>query len=370
MLDSGIERDNLHYKISEDDGYNVPIVCVLSPREPGKTTSIVLDKIYSGFIKKGLPAVVLVNNPIDINEAFLASFEETINEFKGYEIHTKYPKSAQGTVTIIKDKKTDKPFIYVIPLSVPKTRLKRLVLGEISCMWYDECNVDVSIGEKWPDNIANKWNELYTTLARKSYPKQLKFYMTGNYYTKYNPILTYLGVDCNRLEVGKKLLTKKLKKIGNTKLDYSSLVDCYQLKPELKEYILAHNPGYSFDETYLRYFNGEAIADAGVPIDEKQPVGFSLRNVFKVGTRYLYIYKSNDYVDGLFRGYWLEVKAEAPGKRRDIWIVDLNDLQSSTMLAKSFRGMFDSLKFAIGKGNISFQSPEAFYTMQNIYNVL
>lgn len=370
MLDSGIERDNLHYHISEDDGFNTAITCILSPREPGKTTSILLDKIYSAFKKHGLPAVVLVNNPIDINEAYLSSFEELINEFKGYEIHTSYPKSAQGTITIVKEKDTGKPFIYVIPLSVPKTRLKRLVLGKISCMWYDECNVDVSIGEKWPDNIASKWNELYTTLARKSYPDKLKFYMTGNYYTKYNPLLIYLGIDCNRLEVGKKVVNRKVKKVGNIMLDYSTLVDCYQLKPELREYILAHNPGYSFDETYLKYFNGEAIADSGVPIEEQQPAGFSLRNVFKIGTRYLYIYKSNETVDGMFRGYWLKATSDAPGKRRDIWIVDLTDLSSGTMLAKSFKGLFDSLKFAIGKGNITFQSPEAFYMMQNIYNVL
>lgn len=303
MLDSGIERDNIHYNVSEDDGYDCPITCVLSPREPGKTTSILLDKIYSGFRKKGLPAVVLVNNPIDINEAYLSSFEELINEFKGYEIHTKYPKSAQGTITIVKEKDTDKPFIYVIPLSVPKTRLKRLVLGRLSCIWYDECNVDVSIGEKWPDNLASKWNELYTTLARKSYPDKLRFYMTGNYYTKYNPLLIYLGVDCNRLEVGKKVVNRKTKKVGDMTLDYSTLVDCYQLKPELREYILAHNPGYSFDETYLKYFKGEAIADAGVPIDEEQPQGFQLKQAFKISGRYLYIYRSSKQVDGYFYGY-------------------------------------------------------------------
>lgn len=368
MLDSGIERDNLHYNVSEDDGYNVPIVCVLSPREPGKTTSIMLDKIYSSFRKEGLPAVVLVNQPIDINEALLASFEEQINEFKGYEIHTKYPKSAQDTVTVIKEKDTGKPFIYVVPLSTPKTRLKRLVLGKVSCMWYDECNVDVSIGERWPDNIANKWNELYTTLARKSYPKQLKFYMTGNFYTRYNPILVYLGVDCNKLEIGKKILTKKKKQVGDITLDYSTLVDCYQLTPELRDYILAHNPGYSFDDTYERYFRGEAIADLGVPIEENQPENFSLRKVFKVGTRYLYIYKRHD-TDG-FRSYWLKATGDAPGKRHDIWIVNLNDLQSNSMLAKSFKGTFDSLRFAIGSGRITFQSPEAFYMMQNIYSVL
>lgn len=135
MLDSGIERDKIHYSVTEDDGYNAPINFIISPREPGKTTSILLDKIYKPFKSKGLPAVVLVNQPADISEAFLASFEELINEFKGYEIHTKYPKSAKDTVTTIFDSDTGKPFIHVLSLSTKKTRLKRLVLGEISCIW-------------------------------------------------------------------------------------------------------------------------------------------------------------------------------------------------------------------------------------------
>lgn len=368
MLDSGTERDNIHYNVSEDDGYNVPIVCVLSPREPGKTTSIMLDKIYKGFKKDGLPAVVCVNQQADITEAYLASFEEQINEFKGYEIHTKYSKSSANTVSIIREKDTDKPFVYIIPFSAPKTRLKRLVLGKVSCMWYDECNVDVTIGEKWPDDIANKWNELYTTLARKNYPDKLRFYMTGNFYTRYNPLLVYLGVDCNKLEIGKKLLTKKTKTVNGKLLDYSTLVDCYQLKPELREYILAHNPGYSFDDTYQKYFEGKAIGDVGVPIDEKQPNGYSLKSVFKVSGRYLYIYKGWD--DSGLSKYWLKATDQAPGKRRDIWIVDLKDMQSDTFLAKSFKRMFDSLKMAISRSEVSFSSPEAFYFMQQIYSVL
>lgn len=368
MLEEGIERDKLHYSVSEDDGYNVPIVCVLSPREPGKTTSILLDKIYSAFKKEGLPAVVCVNQQADITDAFLGSFENQINEFKGYEIHTTYSKSSANTVSIIREKETKKPFIYVIPFSAPKTRLKRLVLGKISCMWYDECNVDVTIGEKWPDDLANKWNELYTTLARKQYPKQLKFYMTGNFYTRYNPLLVYLGVDCNKLEIGKKLLTKRVKTVNGKTLDYSTLVDCYQLKPELREYILQHNPGYSFDDTYQKYFEGKAIGDIGVPIEENQPQGYHLRQIFRVGGRYLYIYKTMKDAD--LGRYWLRSTDEAPSKRRDIWIVDLKDMQNSTFLAKSFRGTFESLKWAISRAECTFSSPEAFYMMQQIYSVL
>ena len=92
MMDSGIERDSIHYNLSEDEGYNCPIMAVISPREPGKTTSITLDRVYADFRKKGLPAVALVNQAVDCTEAFMQSFENTINEFRGYEIHTRYTK--------------------------------------------------------------------------------------------------------------------------------------------------------------------------------------------------------------------------------------------------------------------------------------
>lgn len=126
-------------------------------------------------------------------------------------------------------------------------------------------------------------------MARKSYPKQLKFYATGNFYTRYNPLMIYLGVDCNKLEIGKKLYVNRKKQIGDITLDYSTLVNCLQLKQELRDYILAHNPGYAFDDTYERYFKGEAVGDIGLPINETRPEGYSLKNVFKINTRYLYI---------------------------------------------------------------------------------
>ena len=373
MIDSGIERDNIHYNICEDEGYNCPIMCVLSPREPGKTTSIMLDRVYADFRKKGLPAVALVNQAVDCTEAFMQSFENTINEFKGYEIHTKYTKGGiKGGICTIYEKDTGKPFIHVISLSTPLTRLKRINLGKVSCMWYDECNVNVMIGEKWPKSLATKWNELYTTLARKSYPSSLKFYMTGNFYSRYNPILTYLGVDCSQLSIGKKVVHRSSRKVdlgdGNmVDVDYSCLVDCYNLKPELREYILRHNPGYVFDDTYQKYFEGQAIADMGLPLVDRRPEGYTLRFVFRVGQTYLWIWRSGDSVDSCM---YLEATREKPGKRRYIFVVDLADMAGNSLLAGSFRGTFSTLRYYISRGQVSFNSPEAFYLTQEIYSSL
>ena len=370
MIDSGKERDNLHYSITEDDGYDADCVFVLSPREPGKTTSIVLDKIYGAYKREGLPSVVLVNHAADVSEAYLASFEETVNAFKGYEIHTKYPKSASaGGVTIIKDAETDAPWIYVVSMNTPKTRLKRLNLGEVALMWYDECNVDVNIGEKWPDNLTSKWNELYTTLARARYPKKLKFYATGNFYTRYNPLMVYLGVDCGKLTIGKKTQAKKKFIVSGEEITIKTLVDCYQLKPELREYILKHNPGYSFDDTYRRYFEGEAIGDIGLPIQEKQPEGYQIKYVFKLEDRYLYVWRSSG--DNPFASkYWLESTGRVPGSKREVFVISIEQLVSNSLLSSSFKRLFESLKFAISCSNCSYSSPEAFYALQRLYQCI
>ena len=375
MLDSGIERDSLHYNISEDEGYGCPIMCILSPREPGKTTSIMLDRVYADFRKKGLPTVALVNQAADCTEPFMQSFENTINEFKGYEVHTTYRKGGiKDGICTIYERDTKKPFIHVISLNTPLTRLKRINLGKVGCMWYDECMVNVMLGEKWPTGIATKWNELYTTLARKSYPDTLKFYMSGNFYSRYSPLLTYLGVDCSKMSIGKKFVTRNSKVIDidgkQVTVDTSVLVDCLNLKPELREYILQHNPGYVFDDTYQKYFEGVAIADMGLPIQEQRPEGYRLGYVFRVGQSYLWIWKSTEYVGDDKCRFWLEVKKEPPGSRRDVFVVNLDDMMNNTMLAKSFSGTFEILRFFIGRGAVSFQSPEAFYMMQQIYTSL
>lgn len=48
-----IERDKLHYNTTKIDGYNLPFNFIISEREAGKSTAIVLDKIYKAFIKYG-----------------------------------------------------------------------------------------------------------------------------------------------------------------------------------------------------------------------------------------------------------------------------------------------------------------------------
>ena len=374
MMDSGIERDNIHYNISEDEGYGCPIMCILSPREPGKTTSIMLDRVYADFRKKGLPTVALVNQAADCTEAFMQSFENTINEFKGYEIHTKYRKGGiKDGICTIYERDTDKPFIHVISLNTPLTRLKRINLGKVGCMWYDECMVNVMLGEKWPTGVATKWNELYTTLARRLYPDTLKFYMSGNFYSRYSPILIHLGVDCSRMSIGKKFVTRNSKVIDidgkQVTVDTSVLVDCLDLKPELREYILRHNPGYVFDDTYQKYFEGVAVGDLGIPINPDRPEGYGMHMVFRIGQRYLYVWKNHKSID-MDSMFWMEATGKEPGKRRDVYIASLQDMTSHSLLSSMYRQMFSTLRYFIGRGRVEFGNVEAFYMMQEIYTAI
>lgn len=259
--------------------------------------------------------------------------------------------------------------VYIMAFSTPETRLKRLKLGRINCIWYDECNVNVTLGEKWPPNIGTKFNTLYTTLARGNYPGRLNFYMTGNYYTRYNPILTYLGVDCDRMNLGKTFKTKCEKQVAGHAVVYDVLVQCYQLKQELIDYILEHNPGYAFDDTYARYFEGEAIGDVGVPIEKVQPQGFGLKYVFKFGgSKYLYIYINK--TAGSLNKYWLSARKEEPGKRQDIWSTSLSQLTGNTFLAKSFKSLFNHLKNAIARMDCTFDSMEAYYMTLELDSII
>lgn len=45
-------------------------------------------------------------------------------------------------------------------------------------------------------------------------------------------------------------------------------------------------------------------------------------------------------------------------------------LQSGSIFAKGFRGAFEGIKLAIGRFNVSFNSNEAYYLMQQIYSAL
>ena len=54
-----IKRDNIHYSTRKIDGYNLPFNFVISERELGKSTTIILDKILIPFTSIGIFILLL-----------------------------------------------------------------------------------------------------------------------------------------------------------------------------------------------------------------------------------------------------------------------------------------------------------------------
>ena len=352
MLNEGLERDDIHFSILEDDGYGKPFVYVFSPREPGKTTSMLLDKVYPCY-RKGTPFVIAVNKTVEVSDELIDSFERSTNAFKGYEVHLETKGKWEAGIRTVKDKDGN-PYCFIVAWSTPLTRLKRINLGKVGGVWFDEAQPNVAIGEKYEKGLAAKWNELMTTLNRGVYPKKLRCYFTSNFYSRYHPVLQYIGVDCRKLTIGKKF-------VGD---DW--LVDCYQLKPELREYILAHNPYYKFDDTYSKYFQGIAIADENVPIREERPQGCSLYCAFKTDYGYLWIWRQTSQKIGN-NCWWVDLTKDRPGKRTDVFIIDFKDMDGLGYMLKPYASMFGSLKAHLANGKAFFSSPGAFQACADVW---
>ena len=364
MLNEGIQFDDIHYDISVLDGYNKPKNFCWSPRELGKSTSILVQKVYKRYKDAGEPALFLYNMAADITEAQVISIENTINKFKGREVHLSSTKDCT-TIWCIwdgKSKKDRKLFAILASVAAPIRRLKGLNFGKLSCIVYDEAIVNTRMGEKYPTGLAFKIKEIYKTFARESRPAMLKLYCFGNPYSKYHPLLVDWGVPINKI------------KKGTILADKDWVVQAASLSDELKQWIMENEPNHDWDDTYERYaFDGDAINDDNVWIEENQPQNYSLKYVFKVQDRYVYVWRLNYLATNedclLSRAYWIDVKKDAPGKRRDVISVDFESMTKSTLLLDSFRGLFDSMKRAIALNRVSYSSPEAYYYIQQIYTL-
>ena len=111
-----IKRDNIHYSTRKIDGYNLPFNFVISERELGKSTTIILDKIYKPFKERGETTIVIRRNVNHISEDYVEDFANIINKFTDDNVVFQYSKNSlkDGIATIKID---GKPFIRFIGLS-------------------------------------------------------------------------------------------------------------------------------------------------------------------------------------------------------------------------------------------------------------
>jgi hypothetical protein len=362
MLKEGIAFDGLHYNISKLDSYNKKWNFCWSPRELGKTTAIDVQKIYKLYKENGWPSVILFNMAADMTEAQVLSMENTINKFKGREVHLRVKKDC-GTIWVIYDDSGSESRIFCIYASVgaPIRRLKGLNLGPIGCIVYDEFMVNTKVGEKYPTELAFRIKEIYKTFVRECRPRLLRIYCMGNPYSRYHPLFVALKVNINDIQKGKTL-------VGD-----NYVIDAAVLSEELKKSILENDPSHEFDDPYERYaFEGDAINDDEINIAEKQPENYRLKTVFKVNDRYLWVYKGDVELLELihYARYWMRTSSEKPGKRQDIICVDFSSLVQNGALASLYKGYFDNLKANIAANQVLYESPEAYYLAQLVYQVI
>ena len=362
MLKSGIKFDDLHYTTSAIESYGKPFNFIISEREAGKTTALVAAKMYKAFKEKHRPALVLRNRSVDISEAYIRSFEETTNKFMGREIKLWFKSGdVNKGIVLVWDVSGEEKQLYaaIASLSAPIARLKSINIGKVSLILYDEAIVAAGMGERYPDNLAFKIKELYRTFAREIRPEVLKMFCLGNPYSKYHPLLSDWRVPFQDMRRGS-IITGP-----------NWAVECYEMKPELRKFIIEHDPTYQFDDAYRRYsFDGASIEDEQIKIALSRPEGYAIRYVFRVGNRYLYVWRADPEQGSGFEyvyRYWIQASPEPPGKRQSVICADFTQLCANGTLLNLYRGFFGNLKTAVALNRVLYADPEAFYLTQVIY---
>ena len=348
-----LELDNIHYSYREIDGYNKSFVFVMSPREPGKTTNMWVAKIYRGWIKDFKPWIYVVRQSVEITEAMIETIFAEIQKFTDAELSPSYTKGAfkEGIVDV---KLNGKMFIRIVSLSISLRRIKLAKLVNIKGVFMDEYIIDPKTKERYITNEAFKIKEAYSTWRREA-DGILKWYFAGNPYSLYNPLFVDWGVEVNKLKKGDVYVG------GNYVIQWATL------NPLLREKLLRDNPLYEFDEDYAGYaLEGQAINDANIPIGTT-PVNYKLSIVFKMGKKYLGIFKSNEDYNAPF--YAEEISS--PSKSRDIYCFEFEDLvERGIILSFDERRKLQRFKDAMRTFNVIFEDINIYYMIIEIYNYL
>jgi len=350
-----IIRDNIHYTFNEIDGYNKVFNFVISPREPGKTTAFLMDKVYKGW-QKGTPWVILRRRIADVTKEYIDSCCDVINKFlpDDKQLEFKYGSVDGGTVRVYCESKL---FMLVIGLSSPMSRIKSLMIRNIGGIGYDEFICNERLGEKYLNKETFKFKELYSTYQREAEGK-LKCYFLGNPYSRYNPYFVWKEVNLEKLILGSVVSEK----------DYA--VQTYEMKPELKEYILQHNALYEYDDEYKKYgFFGKSVNDENIVIVKHQPPKYKLLRLFTVEDKIIGVYTSHSY-DKSEIDYWCCLVTDV-GLKRTVWCTDINDLASNRrVMSIDDINRNRTIVDAMHRNRIGFQDVTTYQLFITIYKFL
>ena len=363
-----IARDNLHYSFRAIDGYNKAINVVISPREPGKTTSMWMDKIYLPWKKNHRPWIYLVRQAVEIDDALIESiFSTNMNKFTDDDLHPIYKTSAfsNGIVDIflpVTRKEGDDEitenllFFRIVALSVKMYRIKKAILRNVAGVFMDEFVINPKFAERYLPKEFERLQEAYSTWRREA-DGVLKMYFCGNPYSLFNPLF-----------VGLKVNIAKLRK-GEFYVGDSYVIHWATLSPELKKKILEENPFYKFDEEYADYaVEGKAVNDANIKLGTL-PANFHLSFVIRMEGKFIGIFQNNyveDLEDRFFCRFLTEVSA-----RRTVYCFDFSEmLERSVLVSIDERMRLKRFKESMAKRMVSFEDVNVYYYMEEVYKNL
>lgn len=349
-------RDNIHYSVRSIRGYQKPFNFVMGAREPGKTTSIWLDWIYSDWKKTKRPWYYITRQVIEISDAFIESIFVTLNKFNdGEQVEPSYTKGSfkEGIVDI---RIKGELFIRIVALSISLRRLKLALIPNSAGMFMDEYIIDPKTGEHYLKNEAFKIKEAYTTWRREC-SGIFQAVFSANVYSLFNPLFVDWEVDTGSLRPGEFL-------VGD-----NWVIQWVTISPELREYLLKNNPLYKFDEDYSFYaLEGQAVNDRFIKTG-KLPNNYSIQFVFCIGGKNIAIYR-NRYVDDLEDRFFCAY-LENPSKYRTIYVIDMEDMMArTTLISRDERVILSRFKSAMRVGRVSFSDVSVYYFVREIFNAL
>lgn len=351
-----IERDNLHYSFREIDGYNKTLNFVMSPREPGKTTSMWLDKIYLQWKKNKKAWYFLVRNVNEINETLITTIADTtINKFTDDNILFEY-KAGDFSNGIVDVRIKGEIIFRIVALNCKLARIKKALLKDPAGIFMDEYIIDPLSGEKYLPQEAFKIQEAYTTWKREYKGKgKLKMYFCGNPYSLYNPLFVKWKVNVNKL------------KRDSFYVGEDFVIHWAVLNPALKEKLLKENPFYKFDEEYSNYaVEGQATQDANIKI-KPFPNDYKLQFVFKYSNILIGIYRNYNYNDLEDKFYVRQLKKTENNNKKILCLDFAEMIEHSVLIGNEERLTLAIFKNAIRNRQISFENINLYYMVKEIY---
>lgn len=360
------EYDNLHWDFREIDGYNCAWNFVISEREAGKSTAL-WRKNKINF-ENGCTFLLTRQQKVSLTDIYLHDCSLAINKFinkeeERYDFLFSQSALRSGIVDVYAKKRKEgaKPRIMfrAVCLSNSMSDMKSLILPKCKYHVADEFIKDTRHGETYLKGEVFKFKELINTFQRES-PTPFKSYLFGNPYSRANPYFVEFGVPISKLKRGSVLVDRKT----------STLVQCYEIKPELRAMIMERNPLYKFSDEYTKYaFDGLSVNDMHMIQVEKQPKGYKLIFAVRIDGRIVGIYQNNEAANFDF-SFWVG-PAEGLGARRIVYAFDFVDLRQNTILIDKYgRHLLASFANAMRVRKVAFANSQYGTWAEEIYNYL